>query len=122
MRKCEKIDEWDPRELLHELNIAASQPYDFVQSGSLEGRHWQQEYSSQPPNLASGNCDPIAYGRIHPVKSLVLCVPLNQIHLLRIFSRTFESASAVDMLAYTEELPSTMRMSLATLMLLLKML
>jgi hypothetical protein len=33
-----------------------------------------------------------------------------------------ESAAAVDMLAFTEELLSTMRISLATLILLLKML
>ena len=38
------------------------------------------------------------------------------------FPRTFENAAAVDMVAYTLELLSTMRMSLATLMLLFKML
>jgi hypothetical protein len=38
------------------------------------------------------------------------------------FSRTFENAAAVDMFAYTLELLSTMRISLATPMLLFKML
>jgi hypothetical protein len=38
------------------------------------------------------------------------------------FPRTFENAAAVDMVAYTLELLSTIRMSLATLMVLFKML